>query len=77
MKRKNQISKIGQRTSSLVLLALVLVAVIIFNVIIAMLAQRYEWMYKDMNIPAAYVLSEDYEEYVNNSHRFLPSFIKL
>ena len=66
MKTKLQIGKMRQKASSLVLLALVLVAVIILNVIVAMLAQRYEWMYKDMNIPIVYTLSEDYEEYVRD-----------
>ena len=64
MKIKLQTSKVRQGASSLVLLALVLVAVIILNVIVAMLAQRYEWMYKNMNIPVVYTLSDEYEEYV-------------
>ena len=53
--------------SSVVLIALVLVAVVMLNVIVAILAQRYEWMYKNMNIPVAYTLSDDYAEYVRET----------
>ncbi len=59
-----QTSKIRHGTSSVVLLALVLVAVVMLNVIVALLAQRYDWMYKNMNIPVVYTLSDDYAEYV-------------
>ncbi|MBR2335490.1 MAG: Gldg family protein [Clostridia bacterium] len=67
MKSRMQTSKMRHGASSVVLIALVLVAVVMLNVIVAILAQRYEWMYKNMNVPVAYTLSDDYAEYVRET----------
>ena len=50
---------------ALMLSALIIVAVIILNMILASLAGRYEWMYVDMNSKLIYSISEDCEEYLD------------
>ncbi len=50
--------------AALLLSILVLAAVIILNVIVGVLASRYEWMYANMNSTAVYDISENCEEYL-------------
>jgi hypothetical protein len=66
MKIKTNTRKIRYGGVSLILTALVLIAVVILNVIVAALGQRYEWMYKDMTSALVYSVSEDYENYISD-----------
>ena len=66
MKIKMNTRKIRYGGVSLILTALVLIAVVILNVIVAALGQRYEWMYKDMTSALVYSVSEDYENYISD-----------
>lgn len=50
---------------SVVLTVLVIAAVLIFNVIVSMLAERYEWMYVNMKRSFVYEISEDCEKYLS------------
>ena len=49
---------------ALLLTLLVLAAVIILNIIVSVLATRYEWMYSDMNATTVYDISESCEDYL-------------
>ena len=63
MKRinKNQLKYGGM---SVFLTVLVLVAVVILNVIVAALAGRYDWMYRDMTKSAVYSISDNCRSYL-------------
>lgn len=49
---------------ALLLTLLVLAAVIILNIIVSVLAARYEWMYSNMNATTVYDISESCEDYL-------------
>ena len=49
---------------SVALTVLTLVAVIIFNIILSVLATRYEWMYANMNSNTVFSVSENCESYL-------------
>ena len=66
MKIKTNTRKLKYGGVSFVLTVLVLTAVVILNVIVAALGQRYEWMYKDMTSSLVYSVSEDYEAYISD-----------
>lgn len=66
MKIKTNTLKLKYGSVSLILTVLVLTAVVILNVIVAALGQRYEWMYKDMTSSLVYSVSEDYEDYISD-----------
>ena len=56
--------KVKYGSITVLLTALVIVAVIIVNIILAMLSGRYEWMYQDMNSYPTYDVSENCREYI-------------
>ena len=64
MKRINK-KKLKYGGSALALTVLVLVAVVIFNVIVAALAGRYEWMYVDMVRSPIYDISDECRDYID------------
>lgn len=50
---------------SLTLTVLIVVAAVIFNIIIAALAGRYQWMYVNMNTSTVFSVSEDCKDYIS------------
>lgn len=66
MRNRIRTPKFKHGSTSAILAVLVIAAIVILNVIAAALAQRYDWMYKDMNKSLVYELGEDYKEYVAN-----------
>lgn len=65
MKKFIKSRKIRYGSVAVVLTLLVLVAVIIVNMIAAVLAGRYEWMYRDMKPNLIYSISDDCESYLS------------
>ena len=64
MKRINK-KQLRYGGSALALTVLVIAAVVIFNVIVAALAGRYEWMYVDMTRSPVYDISDDCRAYID------------
>ncbi len=56
--------KLKYGSVAVVITVLTVVAVIMLNVIAAILANRYEWMYRNMTSEALYAISEDCENYI-------------
>lgn len=65
MKRINR-KKLKYGSSALALTVLVIAAVVIFNVIVAALAGRYDWMYVDMTRSPVYDISDECREYIED-----------
>ena len=65
MKWKNRRARFLHGSVAYALTALVIVATVIFNVIIAALAGRYQWMYVDMNGSTVYSISDECKEYIS------------
>lgn len=57
--------KIRYGSVAVLLTLLILAATVILNVILSMLASRYEWMYFNMNSDLVYDISEDCEKYLS------------
>lgn len=66
MSRFTKGRRIKHGAVSIVLTALVIVAAVIFNMILAALAGRYQWMYVDMNRSTVYSISGDCEDYISD-----------
>ena len=64
MKNKIRTPKFKHGSTAVILSVLVIAAVVILKIIAAALAQRYEWMYKNMSGSLVYELSENYKEYI-------------
>ena len=57
--------KLKYASVAVMITVLVVAAVILLNVITSMLAQRYEWMYRDMSSEALYSISENCRDYIS------------
>ena len=65
MKKFINTRKIRYGSITVILTLLVLSAIVIINVIAALLAGRYQWMYADMNRSFVYEISEDCRSYLD------------
>ena len=63
--KKNRLKKLRYGGTAIVITVLVLCAAVILNVICAMLAARYEWMYVNMNVNTVYSISDNCRDYVD------------
>ncbi len=61
---KSSKKKLRHGSVALIITVLAFVAVVILNIIIGMLASRYDWMYLDINSDTVYSISDDCREYV-------------
>ena len=66
MKKHIQSRNVKYGVVSLMLTALVLAAVIAFNVVISLLATRYEWLYISLAPQNYFTISEECEEYLRD-----------
>ncbi len=65
MKKLSNKKKLRYGSVSLILTALIIVAVVILNIMTAVLCIRYDWMTVEMYTPALYSVSEDCREYLD------------
>ena len=63
--KKKRLKKLKYGGTAIVITVLVLCAAVILNVICAMLAARYEWMYVNMNVNTVYSISDNCRDYVS------------
>jgi len=64
--KKSRIKKLHFGSAAIAVTLLVLCATVILNVIAAMLASRYEWMYVNMNTKTVYSISDNCRQYVSD-----------
>ena len=64
MKNHIQSRNVKYGRVSIALTALAIVAVLVFNVIISLMATRYEWLYVALSPASAFEISEECEEYL-------------
>lgn len=64
MKNHIQRRNVKYGAVSVTLTALAIVAVLVFNVIMSLMATRYEWLYVNLSPASVFEISEEFEEYL-------------